>query len=101
MRNPKVVVTGATSEQMIQIKELLASKNIDLVDLPEEADATVDASWVLDERVVGIKSIPYEKLMVEIPEIKECCIDSCNDQSENQWRGGSRGKGGKIKYARR
>ena len=98
IRNPKVCVTGASDEELVKIKGLLKEKGIDLVVIPDEADAIVTPDWLLD------KAIPYKKLHVDIPEsidITECCSDNSYIDGNQHWRGGSRGKGGKIKYARR
>ena len=95
IRNPKIAVIGASSSELAQIKVLLAAKNIDLVELTdEEVDATVTADWILDKKVVlGV--------MPEIIDMPIDCTDTSYDDGTQHWRGGSRGKGGKIKYARK
>ena len=98
IRNPKVCVTGASDEELVKIKELLKEKGIDLVDMPDEADAVVTPDWLLE------KAMPCKELHVNIPEsidMTECCIDSSYIDGNQHWRGGSRGKGGKIKYTRK
>lgn len=91
MRNPKVAVIGASGSELAQIKIILAEKNIDLVDIPDDADAVVDTDWVLGHKMPE---------SVDLPEAAECCTDSSYDDGAQHWRGGSRGKGGKIKYTR-
>lgn len=98
MRNPKIIVLGASGSGLAQIKILLASKNIDLVDVGEESDATVDADWVID--AIKAPDIKYN-MVDDVPDIDSCCNQNTHYKEEQSWRGGSRGKGGKIKYARR
>ena len=92
MRNPKIAVIGASASELVQIAALLATKNIDLVELEEDADAVVDPDWVLN-RTLAIE-------MPEVIDITECCTGRDYDDGTQHWRGGSIGKGGKIKYRR-
>ena len=93
MRNPKIYVTGASTEEMEKIKVLLTEKGIELVELPDDADATVDADWVLNRKVV-LGNMP------EVIDVTECCTEYDYDDGMQHWRGGSIGKGGKVKYRR-
>lgn len=93
MRNPKIVVIGASASELAQIKILLASKDIDLVELPDEADAVVDVDWVLKNTVEYTAS-------PDIPEVEVNCTEHDYDDGAQHWRGGARKKGGKIGYRR-
>tara|TARA_R110000803_G_scaffold67241_2_gene128913 strand:- start:923 stop:1207 length:285 start_codon:yes stop_codon:yes gene_type:complete len=93
MRNPRLAVIGASGAQLAQIKILLANKGIDLVG-QEEADATVDPEWVLSANDVVLE--PNRD--IDVPEVK--AFDSGFNNDIQHWRGGSRGKGGKVKYTR-
>lgn len=93
MRNPKVAIIGASSAELAQIKILLAGKNIDLVDA-EEADAVVTADWVTEQRLPELSDIPKPI------DLEECCTDRSYDDGVQDWRGGARGRKGKIKYRR-
>lgn len=96
MRNPRIAVTGASSEQLAQIKILLGEKDIDLIDLAdnEEVDAVVTADWVLEQKLPELADMP-DPVMLE-----ECCTDRSYDNGVQHWRDGARGRKGKIKYRR-
>ena len=95
IRNPKILVIGASPEEMVQIKILLASKNIDLVELPREADAVVDANWVYEKNNNEVDALPST---LDSPTDVTC---QDYDDGKQHWRGGKRGRKGKIKYERR
>lgn len=99
VRNPRVVVVGATPSELAQIKIILAEKKIDLVEMPDEADATVDADWILRQ---GLPS--PEEVMGKTEDFRylESPDETCTsyDDGKQHWRGGARGRKGKIKYRR-
>lgn len=121
MRNPRICITGGHGLALTTALLIMAEKNIDVV-TADIADAVVDIDWVLDSvpieddfneadrmlieagRSVGKQGL--NRMLVEsgfrnydgMPEPVACDDSYCD--GVQHWRGGSRGKGGKIKYRR-
>ncbi len=76
-----------------------------MVDSPEDADATVGPQWVFGALVVDSGFCGHPDANVgRIPrfvESESSCTDYSYDDGKQHWRGGKRGRKGKIKYERR
>jgi len=96
IRNPRICIIGGLGSSTEAIRELLKAKNIDLVEIPEQADATVEAGWVAEHLPPTIV-IDHLSMIDNIPD----CTSADYDDGKQHWRGGKPGRKGKIKYERR
>mgnify|MGYP003668387145 CR=1 FL=1 len=91
MEKLKIAVIGATTDQLGTMKKLLEERGMELIDMPLDANVVVDKQWVttyIRERIPEVlleRSKKYSAKYLDTQDVS---------------RGGSRGKGGKIKYRR-
>ena len=85
----KIAIFGDVSDR-IALQEAIqeVKKDLDI--------EIVDIDIFEDDEIVVMCGHPLANVGVEI----ECYTDKSYDDGTQHWRGGARGKGGKIKYAR-
>jgi hypothetical protein len=116
--NPRVFVVNHTEEHRVEIKKILKENNIFLISCPENADASVTVDWILEKRPqIELREMNFSALeervllmhdygfcghpIANIGESITNCKDTIQHNNRQHWRGGKRGRKGKIKYERR